>query len=242
MQIWAIVPLKPFVRAKSRLAQVLTASQRQKLAEAMYRHSIETLINTPEVAGVTVLSRDTKALSIAHNYGIHTIQECGSPHLNHSLQRASELLRLQGCGGILVLPADLPLITPQDITQLIKLVRYHMSVVVVPDRNDDDTNALLVTPPDLIPFSFGKGSFRNHIALAKKAGATVQIYRSERIGLDIDMPCDLDFYRYLIGKKSYRQLFTEAIMLPEHEAVDSDTAEAESEKGDYDHAVPHLPR
>ncbi len=199
MKIWAIVPVKPFVRAKSRLAAVLSAEQRQALAEGMFRHSIETLIQTSAVDRVTVLSRDSSALAISHDYGVHTIQETGIPNLNASLRRASEIARLEGWDGLLVLPADLPFVTSEDIEQMVYLGRYLMTVVVAPDRNEDDTNALLVRPAGLIPFSFGPGSFHCHCTLAEKAGATVHTYRSERIGLDIDTPADLAHYRQSVG-------------------------------------------
>ncbi len=199
MKIWAIVPVKPFVRAKSRLAAVLPAVRRQALAEGLFRHSIETLINTPAIARVTVLSRGSRALAIAHDYGIHTIQETGAPNLNASLQRAAEIVRLEGWDGLLVLPADLPLVIPEDIEQIVYQGRYLMSVVVVPDRHEDDTNALLVRPAGLIPFSFGADSFHRHQILAEKAGATVLTYRSDRIALDIDTPEDLTEYRRQVG-------------------------------------------
>ncbi len=214
MKIWAIVPVKPFVRAKSRLASILPAEQRQALAESMFRHSIETLTRAPGIAGVTVLSRDSKALSIAHEYGIHAIQECGTPNLNKSLQRAATIIRREGSSGILILPADLPLVTTEDIQQIVYLGRYLMTVVVVPDRNEDDTNALLVKPAGLIPFVFGPGSYKGHVALAAKAGATVHCYCSERIGLDIDTPADLEHYRHLMNRtKSYRLAVNPHVLL-----------------------------
>ncbi len=213
MDIWAVVPVKPFVRAKSRLAKVLTAEQRQALAEGLFRHSIEVLTGTRGIAGVTVLSRDSKALAIARDYGIHTIQESGVQNLNTSLQRAASIVDLEGWGGILILPADLPLALPEDIEQIVHLGRYLMTTVVVPDRHEDDTNALLVKPAGLIPFSFGSGSFRQHTALAKQAGATVQIYRSDRIALDIDTPLDWEHYIRRIGVKGV-SLLREASSCP----------------------------
>ncbi len=209
MNSWAIVPVKPFVRAKSRLAKVLSAEQRKALAGRMFRHSVEVLLGIPEVAGVTVLSRGTKALAIAHEYGVRTIRESGAPHLNTSLQRASEVVRLEGWGGVFILPADLPLVTPEDIEQIIWLGRYPMSVVVAPDRHEDDTNALLIRPAGFIPFSFGPGSFQRHIEMAEQAGATVQIYRSERTGLDIDTPSDLEFYQRQVGDSAYKEWLSE---------------------------------
>ncbi len=214
MKSWAIVPVKPFVRAKSRLAKVLSAEQRKALAERMFRHSVEVLGRSPGVAGITVLTRGTKAPAIAREYGARTIRESGTPNLNASLQRASEIVRLERWDGLFILPADLPLVTPEDIEQILYLGRYLLAMVVVPDRHEDDTNALLVKPPGLVPFSFGPGSFRRHIKMAEQAGATVQIYRSERIGLDIDTPSDLERFQRLVGDKGYREWLHETRPLP----------------------------
>ena len=67
MNIWAIIPVKPFNRAKSRLAQVLTAEQRAMLSEKMFLHSLDLLSNNDHISGVLVISRDTKALGLAHD-------------------------------------------------------------------------------------------------------------------------------------------------------------------------------
>jgi 2-phospho-L-lactate guanylyltransferase len=199
MRIWAIIPVKPFVRAKSRLADVLPAEQREALAEMMFRRGVEVLKQTRQIAGVLVISRDTKVLAVARDYGVNTVQESGAPELNAALLRASDFVRIRGADGVLVVPSDLPLYTSADIEQIVHLGRYHMTVVVTPDRNDDGTNALMVNPPGLIPFSFGPGSFRRHIELAEKAGATVKVHRSENLSLDLDTPADLELYYRLGG-------------------------------------------
>jgi 2-phospho-L-lactate guanylyltransferase (CobY/MobA/RfbA family) len=64
-------------------------------------------------------------------------------------------------------------------------------VVLSPDRQEDGTNAMLVVPPGLIPFAYGMESFRRHRQLAEEAGATVKIYHTESLALDIDTPEDL---------------------------------------------------
>jgi len=206
MPNWAIVPVKPFVRAKSRLIKVLSLEQRKVLAEKMLRRTIEVLIYQQEIAGISVLSRDPKAIAIARQCGVRTIQESGRPLLNISLYRASELVRLEGWEGLLILPADLPLVTAHDIEHICRAGRHLRTVVVSPDRHGDNTNALFVRPAGLIPFTFGPGSFQRHIELARKAGATVQIYRSGQIELDIDTPTELDLYRDIVGDKGYQEL------------------------------------
>lgn len=211
MKIWAIVPIKPFVRAKSRLAGVLPADQREALAEKMFRHGLEVLSATRQIAGVMVVSRDTKALAMAREYGVSTVQESGAPELNLALQRACEVVRLQGADGVLIVPADLPLYTADDIEQIVHLGRYHMTMVIAPDRNDSGTNALLINPPTLIPFSFGIGSFRRHIELAERAGATVKVHHSTRLGLDIDTPDDLALYYQLTGETTLAGYFSGSV-------------------------------
>ena len=120
--------------------------------------------------------------------------------LNAALLRASQVVATQGADGVLVLPADVPMVTAEDIEQILHLGRYNTTVVLAPDANEDGTNALLCNPPGFIPFSYGPGSFLRHKTLAEEAGATVKIYRSDRISLDIDTPPDLDLYRQMDGK------------------------------------------
>lgn len=194
MSVWAIIPVKPLNRAKSRLASVLTPQQRHHLAEMMFRHVLETLQNTPQIMGTLVISRDNKALAIAREYDARTVQESGAPELNAAMMRATQVITSWGCSAMLALPADLPLVTSEDISAIIEMGHELMSVVVAPDQNDNGTNVLFMRPPGIIPYSFGSGSFVSHVAAAHQANLAVHIYRSARTALDIDLPEHLDQY------------------------------------------------
>lgn len=191
MRIWAIVPMKPFPKAKSRLSGVLTTEQREVLAERFFRHTLDVLSQVKEVSNILVISRDPQVLSLAREYHAVTVQEAGAPELNAALMRAAQVAGLKGAEAILILPADLPLLTTDDVREILRLGRYNQTVVLAPDRQDDGTNAMLVAPPGLIPFAYGSQSFQRHQESAVQAGVTVKIYRSETIGLDIDTPQDL---------------------------------------------------
>ena len=65
-------------------------------------------------------------------------------------------------------------------------------VVIVPDRHGTGTNALLLTPPDVIEPSFGDDSRARHERLAQEAGATVRVAEIASLMLDVDTPEDLD--------------------------------------------------
>lgn len=199
MGVWAIIPVKPFNRAKSRLSEVLTPEQRYQLAETMLRHVLGVIQTVPQVLGTLVISRDNKALAIAREYGARTVQESGAPELNTALMRATQVVARWKGSAVLILPADLPLLAGEDLVSMIHLSgRSSPSVVLATDQHEDGTNAMFVRPPGLIEYAYGTGSYARHKQLAQDAGADVHVYHSERLLLDIDVPADLQSYNELI--------------------------------------------
>jgi 2-phospho-L-lactate guanylyltransferase (CobY/MobA/RfbA family) len=67
--------------------------------------------------------------------------------------------------------------------------------VIATDQHQDGTNALLMRPPLLFNYAYGPGSYQRHMQQAKDAGAEVQLYASERINFDIDLPQDWQQYQ-----------------------------------------------
>lgn len=206
MTIWAIIPVKPLRLAKSRLADVFTPEQRQLFAEAMLRHVLNVVNAVPQVTGTLVISRDNHALSLARDLGAKTVQESGSPELNTALARATQIIASWGSEAVLVLPADLPLIAVEDVKGIIALGKKDKSVVVATDRNKDGTNALFMRPPGLIEFAYGAGSFQRHAVLARDAGAIVNIYESDRLWQDIDLPEDIENYQRMVQRGDYEDI------------------------------------
>jgi 2-phospho-L-lactate guanylyltransferase len=69
MTLWAIVPVKPLRRGKSRLAGALSEDERTNLNRSLLQNTLKTLSELKEVEEVLVISRDPHALTIARNYG-----------------------------------------------------------------------------------------------------------------------------------------------------------------------------
>jgi 2-phospho-L-lactate guanylyltransferase len=197
MTLWAIVPVKPLRRGKSRLAGTLTEDERTALNQELLEHTLKILSSLKELDQVLVVSRDPQALTIARNHGAKTVQEDGQPHLNTALARATVMAQVHSIRGILVLPADLPLLTPDDVRALIDRAAKPPVVVIAPDRHGKGTNALLMVPAGQIEFDFGEGSFHRHCARAKKSGARLEIVELPSLGLDLDLPEDLEMIRKL---------------------------------------------
>lgn len=191
MTLWAIVPVKPLRRGKSRLAKALSDDQRAELNRNLLAHTVDTLITVPDLEHILVVSRDPEALSLARERGARTVRESGSPHLNVALERATAVAISYQATGILVLPADLPQITPEDIIVMLSAAGESLSVVIAPDSEYKGTNAMLVKPPGLFEYSFGENSFKRHIALAEENGAEVEICELPSFAFDVDVPADL---------------------------------------------------
>jgi 2-phospho-L-lactate/phosphoenolpyruvate guanylyltransferase len=200
MTFWAIVPVKPLQRGKSRLAEVLTQEERLDLNRRLLAHTMDTLTAIPEIEHVLVISRDQAALALAREYGARTVQEHGAPQLNIALTRATIVARTYATRGVLILPADLPLITPEDIQTLLSRAVDPPVVVISPDRHRQGTNALLVCPAGVIEYEFGPGSFQRHCARARQAGAHLEICELPSLALDMDLPEDLELVSQTLEK------------------------------------------
>ena len=205
MSLWAIIPVKPLKNAKSRLAPALLPNQRFELAQAMFRHVLSVTTTIQQVTGVLVISRDTKALAIAREFGAKTLQEGTLSNLNPALLRATMVVKSWRADAVLILPADLPFINAEDIRAMIELADDR-SLVIATDRDRDGTNALLVRPPGAIEYEYGKGSYERHIRLAEATGLGVTVYQSERMALDIDVPGDLKNYQDILARGHFGHL------------------------------------
>jgi 2-phospho-L-lactate guanylyltransferase len=199
MTIWAIVPVKPLRRGKSRLAGTLSEDERTHLNQLLLEHTLKTLKDLKEIEQILVVSRDPAALSLAREHGARTVREAGSPKLNTALKRATVVAQLYATRGVLVLPADLPLITREDILALVERAKKPPAVVIAPDRHEEGTNALLICPAGLIEYDFGPGSYQRHCERARKAGARLEVVTLPSLGLDLDLPEDLDMVLKLEG-------------------------------------------
>lgn len=197
MTLWAIVPVKPLRRGKSRLAGVLSEDERTELNKSLLINTLKNLKAVPEIDVTLVVSRDPSALAIAREYGARTVLEDGSPELNTALRRAALVAKTYQVKEILVLPADLPLIKPEDIRSLISQSGKGPEIIIAPDRRKDGTNALYINPADLIEFHYGPGSFQIHIEEGRKANARVEVIESEQFALDLDLPEDLVYFQQL---------------------------------------------
>ena len=194
---FAILPVKPLRQAKSRLARALKPPTRAALVRAIFSRTLDVIAQVERIAGTIVVSRDVTILELARQrQGVIGLAEAESG-LNPAITQGAVWAQAHGGESILIVPVDLPLITPADLEALIDLATEPRGLVIAPDRHDDGTNLLLVRPPDAIQFAYGASSFNAHRAQAIERGLRVHEYRSPTTAFDIDVPDDLELYRLL---------------------------------------------
>lgn len=190
MSIFCVIPAKPHAQAKSRLAPVLSPPQRVELSRWLLRRTLR--LARDAVGSVIVVSRNRALLADAEAHGAWGLLET-SYGLNLALTQAADFATQQGACGLLVLPTDLPRLTTSDLEAILTSVTESPALSIAPCRHGTGTNALLVRPPDLIPFAFGPASFDAHSTAARAAGVEPVVYRAASIAFDLDTPEDWEY-------------------------------------------------
>ena len=111
MSLSIIIPVRPPGEGKSRLAPALAPAARAMLVERMFRHVLH--VATQVTAQCYVVSRSAFLRDLAVAAGAHAVAETGIG-LNKALAEASALVDPDL--PVLALSADLPLLTPADLT------------------------------------------------------------------------------------------------------------------------------
>jgi 2-phospho-L-lactate guanylyltransferase len=190
-RVVCLVPVGTLDGAKSRLGGVLDAEERHDLAARMAERTIRAAVRTAGVAETLVVTPDDEVRAIALDAGARPLRQRGQG-LNGGLREARDEAVAGGADAVVVLPVDLPLVTPEAIGEVLApLGRFDPPLVaIVADRHGRGTNALLVAPPDAIEFAFGGDSRHAHVAAARAAGARV-VELAGPLAIDLDTPDDL---------------------------------------------------
>jgi len=177
--IWtAVIPFKGSAERKTRLGNRLGMKERQGLSQELFEHVVSVLRRAPMLREVALLS------DVCPNQwdGPFILDE--GRGLNAEL---NALVDLRRPARLLVIHADLPLVSVEDIADL--TMGEVAACAIAPDRHGTGTNALALVEPMGFDFAFGPNSFARHCAAARGKARVVT-----RLGLelDIDTAADLD--------------------------------------------------
>jgi 2-phospho-L-lactate guanylyltransferase len=185
---WALVPVKSPARSKSRLRPVLDSSECSRLCMAMLRDVLEALRGAASIEGIAVVTGDQDVIEFATAAG-HEVLPDNEDDLCCALDNAAAHLAQRGVTSALIIPADVPTVSADDIDRLME--RHQSGLSISPAIRDGGTNALICSPPNAIQFCYGKDSARRHLQKAQDARMECTRLPAPAFFRDIDLPDDL---------------------------------------------------
>ena len=187
--IFAILPVKSPQNAKQRLIGFLGVEEREALARTLYRQTLAALCQAEGIDRVVVATSDDEVAEHARSLGVMVFEE--GQQVSHSVSADAACLRAieLGASTVLLVPIDVPTVTPADFSRLAASARP--GLIVVPSSDGTGTNALVRTPPDCIQSRFGPGSFGAHCDQAVANGLPLEVLRLPGLMFDIDTPEDV---------------------------------------------------
>ena len=131
------------------------------------------------------------AISIAGRHGITHFETGPDDGLNLAAGETVNHLLENGIRDMFLIPADIPLITEEEINSVLKAHPSAPSLTIIPSRDKLGSNCILLSPPSRMPLKFGPDSYFSHQEIAKTNGLKVNPMEFPGFGLDIDEPKDL---------------------------------------------------
>ncbi len=191
MKIAAIIPVKTFANAKTRLD--LSHQQVEKLCEVMLEEILHVLSISPQIEKTILVTREEIAIAIGKKFNTVTIIDEKEESVNCAVALADQYLLENDFDASIVFPQDIPFIKTQDIDFMLKYVMHPNFAIIVPSRRFDGTNALARMPVDLMKTHYDEDSYKIHMNTAKKHTLNVVMVFVKRIMWDVDNLEDLKF-------------------------------------------------
>ena len=191
MKIAAIIPVKTFSKAKTRLD--LSPQQVEDLCKVMLDEILHTLSISPQIEKTIMITKEEKAIKIGEKYNTITIKDEKEESVNSAVALADKYLLENNFDASIVFPQDIPFIKTQDIDFMLNYKMHPNFAIIVPSRRFDGTNALARMPIDLMETHYDEDSYKIHMNTAKEHTLNVAMVFVKRIMWDVDNAEDLKF-------------------------------------------------
>ena len=191
MKIAAIVPVKTFSLAKTRLG--LSSQQKEDLCKIMLEEILHILSISPQIEKTVIVTKEEKAIELGKKYNAIIIPDKEEKSVNNAVALADKYLLENKFDASIVFPQDIPFIKTQDIDFMLNYKVPPNFAIVVPSRRFDGTNALVRMPIDLMITHYDEDSYKIHMNTAKEYTRNVALVFVKRIMWDVDNMDDLRF-------------------------------------------------
>jgi 2-phospho-L-lactate/phosphoenolpyruvate guanylyltransferase len=192
LKVFAIVPVKSFENAKTRLGTLLSTAERIKLSGMLLKRTIYILKKTPGIQKILLVSSDSRTKKIARKYGVIFLEEDKESGVNSAINLADKFCVTACADASLILPIDLPLILPEDVSIICKSVLDdNTCVVLCPSYKFDGSNVLLRKPCNIIGTSYDANSYLMHVLGGIRNNVKTKVLFVSRLMIDIDTVRDV---------------------------------------------------
>ncbi len=166
MKIAAIIPVKTFSNAKTRLD--LSPQKIEDLCKVMLEEILRTVSISPQIEKIIIVTKEEKAIEIAKKFNTIIIDDEKEESVNNAVALADKYLLENGFDASIVFPQDIPFIKTQDIDFMLNYKSHPNFAIIVPSRRFDGTNALVRMPRDLMETHDDEDSYKIHMNTAKE--------------------------------------------------------------------------
>ena len=190
MKTSIIIPVKTFQKSKTRLQ--LSEDKTSELCRLLLEEVIKTSLESKLIDKIIVVTSEKQISDIIEKYDCKKIPDNEEKSVNDAVGLAEEYLLENEFTHSIVLPLDVPFFYSEDLKNLLKFTTER-SVVIVPSRHFDGTNALVRTPINSMKPRYDEGSYSFQIESAKNFDVKISVGLASRLMLDIDSREDLEF-------------------------------------------------
>ncbi len=191
MKIAAIIPVKTFSNAKTRLD--LSQHQKEDLCKVMLEEILHIISISPQIEKTIIVTKEEKAIEIGKKFNVIIIIDEKEESVNSAVALADKYLLENDFHASIVFPQDIPYIKTQDIDFMLNYKMHPNFAIIVPSRRFDGTNALVRMPIDLMKTHYDEDSYKIHMSTAKEHTLNVAMVFVKRIMWDVDNDEDLEF-------------------------------------------------
>lgn len=189
-----IVPINEFSVAKSRLRKSFSQDAINKLVVKLSSQLLDRvealLVEFESIYDLAILTECNKVKSLYKSRNILYISPQKKGTLSEKISFAERWAVKKNYKTICILPSDLANPTLEDLRDIIFSPMEENMMIICPSYNNG-TNALHITIPTNLKFSYGLNSFKKHLTIAKKNKIKTKILYLNSIQLDVDNEKDL---------------------------------------------------
>ena len=190
MKISAIIPVKTFSTAKTRLD--VNEEKKIEICKLMFEEVLQTISLSNQIDQIVVVSKDEDALKISKKFNPIQLED-NETGVNAAVAIADDYVKKNGFDASIVFPQDIPFMKTQDIDFLLQFQSPPKFSLIVPSRRFDGTNALVRMPVDLMKTHYDEDSYKIHLSTGKSITTNTSLVFVRRIMMDVDNMDDLKF-------------------------------------------------